>query len=89
MAFHYLSPEEAISRRGLRMVDLLRPERLTVKVEEAREHYQQLCRGMDAKAEVDFAKLRGLLEESRQREPAGVGTQANAAVPGGSAEPLL
>ena len=52
------SYEDKVARRGLRMADLLRPDRLGARLEESREHYEQLCRGMDVKPEVDFAKLR-------------------------------
>jgi adenylosuccinate synthase len=50
--------EDKVARRGLRTCDLLRPQALEARLGEAREHYEQLCRGMDAKPEVDFAQLR-------------------------------
>jgi adenylosuccinate synthase len=39
------------------MVDLLRPQSLSGRLEEANEHYQQLCRGLGREPEVDFARL--------------------------------
>ena len=49
--------EDKAGRRGLRMVDLLRPEALKSKVEEARRHYEQICRGAGRTPEVDWDAL--------------------------------
>jgi adenylosuccinate synthase len=49
--------EDKVARRGLRMVDLLRPQSLPVRLEEASDHYRQLCRGLGREPEVDFARL--------------------------------
>src|SRR5688572_14814957 len=35
--------EDKVARRGVRMVDLLRPQSLPARLEEASEHYLQLC----------------------------------------------
>ena len=50
--------EDKAARRGLRLVDLLRPERLVARLAEARGHYERLCRGYGVKPEVDFQALR-------------------------------
>jgi adenylosuccinate synthase len=50
--------EDKVARRGLRMCDLLRPAALDSRLEEARDHYEQLCRGLGVTPEVDFARLR-------------------------------
>ncbi len=49
--------EDKVARRGVRMVDLLRPQRLGERLQEAREHYERLCRGAGVAAEVDFARV--------------------------------
>jgi adenylosuccinate synthase len=49
--------EDKVARRGLRMIDLLRPRSLPERLEEASEHYLQLCRGAGREPEVDFARL--------------------------------
>jgi adenylosuccinate synthase len=54
--------EDKAARRGLRMGDLLRPEGLAAKLEEARRHYEQLCRGLGCEPEVDWD---GLVHELR------------------------
>jgi adenylosuccinate synthase len=59
--------EDKVARRGLRTCDLLRPEALAARLEEAREHYEQLCRGMAVAPEVDFAKLRDELAAFGER----------------------
>jgi adenylosuccinate synthase len=46
--------EDKAGRRGLRMVDLLRPEALAAKLEEARRHYEQICRGAGRTPDVDW-----------------------------------
>jgi adenylosuccinate synthase len=45
------------ARRGLRLCDLLRPEALPGKLEDARRHYEQVCRGAGRAAEVDWDRL--------------------------------
>jgi adenylosuccinate synthase len=49
--------EDKAGRRGLRMADLLRPEKLEDKLAEARRHYEIICRGAGRPAEVDWTKL--------------------------------
>jgi adenylosuccinate synthase len=53
--------EDKAGRRGVRMGDLLRPAGLADKVEEARRHYEAVCKGNGRKSEVDWeAVLREL-----------------------------
>jgi adenylosuccinate synthase len=59
--------EDKVARRGLRTCDLLRPERLVERLEEPREHYEQLCRGIGVAPEVDFARLRDELAAFGER----------------------
>jgi adenylosuccinate synthase len=49
--------EDKAARRALRLGDLLRPESLPGKLEEARRHYEQLCRGAGVSPAVDFGAL--------------------------------
>jgi adenylosuccinate synthase len=49
--------EDKAGRRGLRMADLRRPEKLEAKLSEARRHYEVVCRGAGRPAEVDWKKL--------------------------------
>jgi adenylosuccinate synthase len=49
--------EDKAGRRGIRVGDLLRPALLPRKMEEARRHYEQLCRGAGIAADVEWAKL--------------------------------
>ncbi len=49
--------EDKAARRGVRMGDLLRPERLSAKLAEARRHYEDVCRGTGHPAGVDFDAL--------------------------------
>jgi adenylosuccinate synthase len=49
--------EDKAARRGLRMGDLLRPERLDGALAEARRHFEQVCRGADASPKVDWQRL--------------------------------
>jgi adenylosuccinate synthase len=49
--------EDKAGRRGLRMGDLLRPEFLPEKLAEARRHYEQLCRGLECRPDVDWEEL--------------------------------
>jgi adenylosuccinate synthase len=51
--------EDKAARRGLRMGDLLRPGTLAVKLEEARRHYEQVCRGASREPSVDWDTLLG------------------------------
>jgi adenylosuccinate synthase len=51
--------EDKAARRGLRMGDLLRPGTLAAKLEEARRHYEQVCRGAERQPEVDWDALLG------------------------------
>jgi adenylosuccinate synthase len=49
--------EDKAARRGLRMVDLLRPGLLARKLEEARRHYEELCKGAGREGQVDWDGL--------------------------------
>jgi adenylosuccinate synthase len=49
--------EDKAGRRGLRMCDLLRPAALPERLQEARRHYEQVCRGAGRPAEVDWEAL--------------------------------
>jgi adenylosuccinate synthase len=49
--------EDKAARRGLRVVDLLRPERLPDRLAEARGHYEKLLRGGARAEEVDWDSL--------------------------------
>jgi len=49
--------EDKAGRRGLRMVDLLRPEHLAFKLAETRRHFEQICRGAGHKPEVDWDSI--------------------------------
>jgi adenylosuccinate synthase len=49
--------EDKAGRRGVRMADLLRPADLAGKLEEARRHFEAVCRGNGRKAEVDWDAL--------------------------------
>ena len=49
--------EDKAGRRGLRLGDLVRPEGLADKLEEARRHFEQLCRGAGRTAELDWDRL--------------------------------
>jgi adenylosuccinate synthase len=53
--------EDKAARRGLRMGDLARPGALAAKLEEARRHYEQVCRGASREPEVDWDALLGEL----------------------------
>jgi adenylosuccinate synthase len=53
--------EDKAGRRGLRMGDLLRPAGLPDKLEEARRHYEALCRGAGQAPQVDWDRLAGEL----------------------------
>ena len=46
--------EDKAGRRGLRMGDLLRAQGIAEKLEEARRHYEALCKGNGRKPEVDW-----------------------------------
>jgi adenylosuccinate synthase len=49
--------EDKAGRRGVRMGDLLRPAALPERLQEARRHYEQICRGANRAAEVDWERL--------------------------------
>jgi adenylosuccinate synthase len=49
--------EDKAGRRALRMGDLLRPADVPRKLEEARRHYEQICRGAGRAPEVDWDTL--------------------------------
>jgi adenylosuccinate synthase len=49
--------EDKAGRRGIRMGDLQRPDAIAVKLEEARRHYEQLCRGAGSDAQVNWDEL--------------------------------
>jgi adenylosuccinate synthase len=49
--------EDKAGRRGLRMGDLLRPEGIPAKLEEARRHFEAVCRGNGRTPEVDWDAL--------------------------------
>ena len=49
--------EDKAGRRGLRMGDLLRPASLAEKLEEARRHYEALCRGNGRTPELDWEAI--------------------------------
>jgi adenylosuccinate synthase len=59
--------EDKAGRRGLRVGDLLRPQFLPEKLAEARRHYEQLCRGIDANPDVDWDDLVRRLAELGER----------------------
>ena len=49
--------EDKAGRRGVRMGDLLRPAALPERLQEARRHYEQVCRGAGRPADVDWDRL--------------------------------
>ena len=49
--------EDKAGRRGIRMGDLLQPAALPERLQEARRHYEQICRGAGRAAEIDWEKL--------------------------------
>ena len=49
--------EDKAGRRGVRMGDLLRPAALPERLQEARRHYEQICRGAGRATDVDWDKL--------------------------------
>src|SRR5688500_13481568 len=49
--------EDKAGRRGVRMGDLLQPAALPARLQEARRHYEQICRGAGRAADVDWEKL--------------------------------
>ena len=55
--------EDKAGRRGLRMGDLLRPAALPERLQDARRHYEQICRGAGRAPEVDWDKLAGDLAQ--------------------------
>jgi adenylosuccinate synthase len=49
--------EDKAARRGLRVCDLLRPAALPAKLEEARRHYEQVCRGAGREPGIEWDPL--------------------------------
>jgi adenylosuccinate synthase len=49
--------EDKAGRRGVRMGDLLRPAALPSRLEPARCHYEQICRGAGKTPEIDWGAL--------------------------------
>jgi adenylosuccinate synthase len=49
--------EDKAGRRGLRMGDLLRPAGLAPKLEEARRHFEAVCRGNGRAPEIDWTAV--------------------------------
>ena len=49
--------EDKAGRRGIRMGDLLHPAALPERLQEARRHYEQICRGAGRAADVDWDRL--------------------------------
>jgi adenylosuccinate synthase len=49
--------EDKAGRRGVTMGDLRRPGHLAAKLEEARRHYEQVCRGVGRQPAVDWDAL--------------------------------
>jgi adenylosuccinate synthase len=49
--------EDKAGRRGLRMGDLLRPAGIAAKLEEARRHFEAVCRGNGRAPDVDWDAL--------------------------------
>jgi len=49
--------EDKAGRRGVRIGDLLRPAALPAKLEPARIHFEQLCRGAGKQPELDWGAL--------------------------------
>src|SRR5687768_16546517 len=49
--------EDKAGRRGVRMGDLLQPAALPERLQEARRHYEQVCRGAGRTADVDWERL--------------------------------
>ncbi len=49
--------EDKVGRRGIRVTDLLRPERLPEKLTEARRHYEQIFKGSGREPEIDWEQV--------------------------------
>jgi adenylosuccinate synthase len=49
--------EDKAGRRGVRMADLLRPQSLPARLQEARRHFEQVYRGAGRTPEVDWDRL--------------------------------
>ncbi len=49
--------EDKAARRGLRLCDLRQPATLPAKLEDARRHYEQICRGAGQSPTVDWDQL--------------------------------
>jgi adenylosuccinate synthase len=59
--------EDKAARRGVRMGDLLRPASLATRVEEARSHFELLCRGAGLDGQVDWGQVVADLAEFADR----------------------
>jgi adenylosuccinate synthase len=63
--------EDKAGRRGIRMIDVLRPANLASRLEEARRHFEAVCRGNGAEPGVDWdaviADLAAFGERQRSR----------------------
>jgi adenylosuccinate synthase len=59
--------EDKAGRRGLRMGDLLRPAGIASKLEEARRHFEAVCRGNGRASDVDWDALVGDLAAFGER----------------------
>jgi adenylosuccinate synthase len=59
--------EDKAARRGVRIADVLSPDRIAATLEPAREHYEALCRGFGVAPEVDFGATRDMLARFGER----------------------
>jgi adenylosuccinate synthase len=63
--------EDKAGRRGIRMVDVLKPATLATRLEEARRHFEVVCKGSGAEPDVDWdaviADLAAFGERQRSR----------------------
>jgi adenylosuccinate synthase len=65
--------EDKAGRRGIMMGDLVRPQTLPAKLEEARRHYEQVFRGAGRAPDVDWERLCGDLAAFGERQRRRVG----------------
>jgi adenylosuccinate synthase len=49
--------EDKVGRRGLRLGDLLRPEAIALKLEDAQRHFEHVCRGAGRSVALDWDAL--------------------------------
>jgi len=62
--------EDKVARRGIRVTDLLRPERLPDKLADARRHYEQIFKGSGREPEIDWEQVvRDLAEHGEWMRP--------------------